>query len=357
LGVVWDIDVSTTHFRTSFYVGNKETAPTGIFFSPDGYSFYLIGINSKKLFKYKIPQILSSHIYINYTKSFNPSSVYLAVFDSQNDMTTDEIGDVTYQLKVDAGTTIKQSAVESNIYGLTLKNETLYVCPFGDTNNLVKEYSLDLEYLGTSHDLSAQINNYLINVFTDGTYFYAIDTTSSGGNTYVHKYDSSWNYVLSSPSLDSAYCSGGCYYNNNFYLVYSGGVLKKYDTSWNEIASYSIDSNSKDIWIENDIAYVITSTTPSQIIKYDISDFTEIDRISLEFNTGTGLAISGNVIYCASADPDMLVSVVKESNITNELTPFEIHNISLPNKPTKVIIHQKDTAVSKIAKYVLLLGE
>ena len=91
----WDITSAT--YINSFYVGNQDGYPFGLFFKPDGTTMYIIGTNNGKVYKYDISFVQTTpqekQLWIKYDKP-KPQAVYLALYSGA--FQEDEIGDVYF---------------------------------------------------------------------------------------------------------------------------------------------------------------------------------------------------------------------------------------------------------------------
>ena len=223
---------------------------------------------------------------------------------------------------------------ETTPYALTFSDDGTKAYIGGSASDSIHEYTLstpwDITTLSYSKSKSLGFDVHNIQFTNKGKTLYVKDSTNT-----IYKYSLSTPWDISTiTQVASGSISNVSGSTTSFYIRDDEGILLSYSSG------YYVQKQT-----------MVSEGTPSQ--KEIYLNFTK------SFNPSS--------VYLAVFDSqndmttdeigDVTFELTDGTNTTGELTPFEIHTIALPATPTKIIIHQKDTAVSKIAKYVLLLGE
>ena len=203
-------DVSTASYDSkSFSVAGQETVPNGLFFKPDGTSFYIIGFTNDTVYQYTCATAwdvsTASYASKSFSVALQEASPHTLFFKSDGTQfyILGQANDTIYQYSCGtawdvstasyASKSFSVNAQESTPYGLFFKSDGAKFYVVGLSGNVIYQYSC-----ATAWDISTgSYDNRLFNIATqssfttglffksDGTRLYVIGNTSS----VVFQYD------------------------------------------------------------------------------------------------------------------------------------------------------------------------
>ena len=203
-GEGWDI--STAVFSQSFSVSSQETAPTGVFFKPDGLKMYVIGVDNDRVHEYDLSVAwdistashvqsfsVSSQETSPYGVLLKPDGLKMYVIGADNDRVHEY--DLSTAWDIYTATYLQNFSVasqETNPLGVFFKPDGLKVYVIGFTGDDVNEYDLSTAWdISTAtylqnFSVSSQVT-FPVGVFfkPDGLKMYVL----GADNDLVHEYD------------------------------------------------------------------------------------------------------------------------------------------------------------------------
>jgi DNA-binding beta-propeller fold protein YncE len=245
-------NVSSASYVQIFSVAAQETAPTGIFFKPDGTKMYVIGSTGDDVNEYTLsdPWNVSTASYVQVfsvnTEETTPTGIFFKpdgtkmyvigqTGDDVNEYTLSDPWNVSSASYVQIFSVAAQETAPTGIF-FNPDGTRMYV--LGDTNDFVSEYTL-----GTAWNVStaSYVQNFSVaaeetvptGIFfkPDGTKMYVIGSTGDDVNEY--SLGTAWQLVSPDgvPSHSSSTWTASAYTGTTvFYWVWSG--TSSYDLNY-----------------------------------------------------------------------------------------------------------------------------
>lgn len=154
LGTAWD--VSSAAFSQTFSVSAQETAPSGVFFKPDGTKMYVVGNNGDAVNEYNLSSAWDVGT-ASYSQNFSvasqatfPTGVFFKPDGTRMyvvDVTGVDVNEYSLSAAWDVATAsyvrnISVSAKESTPLGVFFKNDGLKMYVTGNASDSIHEYDL-----------------------------------------------------------------------------------------------------------------------------------------------------------------------------------------------------------------------
>ena len=218
-------DVSTASYASkSFSVAGQETVPTGLFFKPDGTTFYVIGSQNDIVYQYSCATAWDVSTASYASKSFsvgtqeiNPNGLFFKsdgtkfyVIGTTNDTVYQYSCSTAWEMNATSTYDSKSfsiAAQDTNPYEVKFKSDGLKFYILGFTNKTIYQYSCatawdvsTASYDTKSFSVNTQETNPTGLVFKDdGTKFYIVGST----NDTVYQYSCATAWDISTASYDS----------------------------------------------------------------------------------------------------------------------------------------------------------
>jgi DNA-binding beta-propeller fold protein YncE len=295
LSTPWD--VSSASYVQNFSVSGQDAIPLGMFFKPDGSTFYMTGITSDIVYQYVIGGFsVAAQETIPDDIAFKPDGTKMYIVGSDGDDVNEY--DLSTAWDITTASFVQNFSVtaqETGPSGLYFKPDgtKMYVC--GTTSDNVNEYSLSVawdistsSYVRNFSVASQELNSKALSFKTDGTKMYV----HGQNNRTVYQYSLSTAWNLSTASYDSVSFSvasqdnspEGLYFRDDGLLMFISGLtnnkLYKYTLSsaWDvSTASFSQDfslgvTQVRGIYFKPDGAQFYANTLSiDKVLAYSIS--------------------------------------------------------------------------------------
>lgn len=222
MATAWD--VSTAAYYDIFkYVGSQDTAPTDVFFKPDGTKMYVTGQYNKEVFQYNLSNawdVSTANYVAHKLVSYQAVGPYGLFFkpDGTKMYIADEDDDRIYQYALSTAWSVstavyedkyKYIAYDATVRGISFKPDGIKMYVTGAYNKKVYQYTLSTPWdvsTATYETKFGYVGNEETNPFDaffkdDGTKMYVVGNT----NDTVYQYSLSTGWDVSTASYEAKY--------------------------------------------------------------------------------------------------------------------------------------------------------
>jgi len=255
LSTAWDVSTAT-YASKSFSVTTQDTAPQGIFFKDDGLTMYMVGQTNDAVYQYTLSTAwdVSTAAYASKTKAigteetaptalfFKPDGLKMYVTGTTGDDVNEYDLSTAWDVSTAVFLRVSAAVGEANPGGLWFKDDGTIMYVIGTTNDTIREFSLSTAWnvstisfvrsLGIGFEASPSG----VTFKNDGTELYITGITNDV--VYEIQLGTAWNI---STAKGFIYIGGvetsprGIHINNDGTLLFlsgnSGPVIRKYALS------------------------------------------------------------------------------------------------------------------------------
>lgn len=283
LGTAWDIS-SASYDSVSFSVNSQESIPTGLFFMPDGSTFYIVGSSTDRAREYSLstPWDISTATYVTTTTVLNDSSPQ-AIFFKPNGTKFYVVGTNTdsvqqystlFSWSVSGASydSVSSSVGSTTPNGLFFKPDGTRLYTVDSSSNLVYQYDLGTAWVVSSltetgtFSISEESSPAAIFFKPDGTKMYIGGEQTDN----IHQYSLSVPWDISTASYDSVFLSAdgrdsaftGMYFKSDGTMVFTTG------SGFDRVYPFSLSTPWDFTSASNDTSYSVSQTSSLEDVSF-----------------------------------------------------------------------------------------